>query len=110
MSKNRSFYGQLNWTRIKYALQSGKIKAQRIQTKHGEQIFFDINVWVNDEPDQYGQDASVQMQLSKEAYEAKEKNPYYIGNLKFREPTATDVSPEEIKNIVGGEEDDDLSF
>src|SRR5699024_2162599 len=106
MSNNRSFYGQLNWTKIKHALQSGKIRAQRIQTKHGEQIVFDVNVWVNQESDQYGQDASVQMQLTKEEFEAKEKNPYYIGTLRFREATATDVSPEEMKGLAGGEEDD----
>lgn len=103
---NKSFYGQLNWTRIREGLKTGKIKAQRIQTKHGEQIVFDINVWVNQEADKYGNDASVQMQLTKEAFEAKEKNPYYIGNLRFREATATDVSPEEMQNLAGGEEDD----
>ena len=42
--KPLSFYGQLNLTEIKEGLKTGNIKAQKIQTKKGEQIIFDINV------------------------------------------------------------------
>lgn len=43
--------------------------------------YLNIIVWVNDEEDQYGNTANIQISQSKEEREAKEK-PTYIGNLK----------------------------
>lgn len=109
MPKQQSFYGQLNFTKIKEALKSGHIKAQRIQTKEGEQIVFDINVWVHDEPDQYSNNAAVQASLKKEAFEAGVKNTFYLGNLRFQTPKVEDATEQDIAAAVP-EEDDDLPF
>ena len=106
MSKPLSLYGQLNFTEIKEALKSGKIKAQRIQTKKGEQIVFDVNVWVHEEADQYQNNASVQCQLKKEAFEAGEKNTFYIGNLRFQMPKVEDATSEDIAKAASDDEDD----
>ena len=105
--KPLSFYGQLNLTEIKEGLKTGNIKAQKIQTKKGEQIIFDINVWVHGEADQYNNNASVQMQLKKEAFEGGVKNTYYIGNLKYQESKVTEASQEEISKAL---DDDDLKI
>ena len=43
--------------------------------------YVDLDVWINDEPDQYGNDASVNIRQSKEEREAKERKTY-VGNGK----------------------------
>lgn len=109
MNKPQSLYGQLNFTEIKEALKSGKIKAQRIQTKKGEQIVFDVNVWMHEEADQFNNNASIQCSLKEEIYKAGEKNPFYIGNLRFKAATATEATEKDIAGQVD-EDDDDLPF
>lgn len=105
MQKPLSFYGQINYTKLKEAMKSGKIVGQKVQTKDGEQLFININVWVNEEADQYNNNASIQCQLNKEAYEAKEKNTYYIGNLRYQTPSTKDATTEDIAKAT--EDDDD---
>lgn len=51
--------------------------------KTGKQ-YLNINVWLNDEPDQYNNNGSIQVGQTKEEREAKEKK-VYVGNLKFVE-------------------------
>lgn len=110
MSKPLSFYGQMNYTKMKKALKSGQIKAQRIQTKDGEEIVFDYNFWVHEEPDQYSNNAAVQMQLKKEAFEAGVKNTFYIGNGRYQTPKVQDATVEDITKAVEEDDDDDLPF
>ena len=55
--------------------------------------YLNVVVWINDEADQYGNNASIQISQTKEEREAGEKSTY-IGNLKFphsrnNEPTST---------------------
>ena len=108
-SKPLSFFGQLNFTQIKAELKSGHVKAQKIQTKNGEEIVFDINVWVHEEADQYNNNASVQLSLKKEAFEGGVKNTFYIGNLKYKVPMATEATAADLQKNIG-DEDDDLPF
>jgi len=108
MSKPLSFYGQLNFTKIKEALKSGHIKAQKIQTKEGEQIVFDYNFWVHEEADQYNNNAAVQMHLKKEAFEAGVKNTYYIGNGRYQTPKVEDATEQDINNLV--DDADEFNF
>ena len=110
MSKPLSFYGQINYTQLKKALQSGHVKIQKIQTKNGEEIVFDINVWVHDEADQFNNNAAIQCTLKKEAFEANVKNDYYIGNLRYKVPKVTEASQEDINNVFANDDDDDLPF
>lgn len=108
MSKPLSFYGQLNLTEINEALKSGHVQAQRIQTKKGEQIVFNVNIWVHDEADQFNNNASVQCQLKTEAFEAGMKNTFYIGNLRFQIPKVKEATAEDITKAI--DEEDGLSF
>ena len=43
-------------------------------------IYFNINIWLNDEPDKYGNTASVQLNSTKEMRDTEGK--IYIGNAK----------------------------
>lgn len=100
MEKPLSMFGQLNFTEILAGLNSGQIKAQKIQTQKGEQIVFDVNLWVHQEADQFNNNASVQMCLKKEVALAGVKNPFYIGNLRYKQPTVTEATQEDINKIV----------
>jgi hypothetical protein len=53
------------------------------EAKSGKK-YLNINVWLNDEPDQYNNNGSIQVGQTKEEREAKEKKTY-VGNLKFVE-------------------------
>jgi len=111
MSKPLNFYGQINFTKLKKALQSGEVKASRIKTQNGEEIVCDVMVWVHEEADQYNNNASVQVSLNKQAQEANVKNTHYIGNLRYSVPKETAATAQDISNAVGSEEeDDDLPF
>lgn len=92
-----------------------KIEKQRIVTKdkNGNPFengakYYNVVVWVNDEPDQFGNDASIQTSVTKEEREGGQKGSY-IGNLKSptqqAQPTAIPQSQSSTVN-----EPDDLPF
>lgn len=56
--------------------------------------YLNVVVWINDEADKYGNNASIQISQSKEEREAGEKATY-IGNLKF--PQSRDNEPTSAK-------------
>ena len=62
-------------------------KSKLFEGKKG--TYLDIIIWINDELDQYGNNASIQQTLSKEEREAGAKK-IYLGNLK------------DLSSIVGG--------
>ena len=66
--------------------------------------FLNIVVWINDEPDQYGNNASIQISQSKEERESGVKS-IYIGNLK--QPQTRNNEPTSAKNAQAT---DDLPF
>jgi hypothetical protein len=72
------------------------IPKEKITTseKNGKK-YLNINVWVNDELDQYGNIGSIQLSQSKAEREAGEKK-VYIGNIK--QPLAAATSP--VNNAV----------
>ena len=45
--------------------------------------FLNVTFWINDEPDQFGNDASIQQSLTKEERDAGKK--IYLGNLKLNQ-------------------------
>ena len=71
--------------------------------KNGK-IYFNVLVWENDEPDQYQNNFSVQLNAKQDAPETEKKK--YIGNLKYTASNATPAAPvaQEIP------EDDQLPF
>ena len=109
-NKPLSFYGQINYTDLKAAMMSGHVKITKVQTKEGEKIFVDVNVWVHDEADQYHNNAAIQASLKKEAFEGGVKNTFYVGNLKYQTPKTTVATDEDVVNAVAGDDDDDFPF
>jgi hypothetical protein len=77
---SRLFKGFINLSKCKN-------EAYLKKTKAGE-VGVWVNVWENDEPDQWGNTMSIQLSQSKEQREAGEKK-IYIGNLKPNEPAAS---------------------
>lgn len=71
-------------------------------TKNGKK-YLNITLWVNDAPDQYGNDASISVNQTKDEREAGAKKTY-IGNLK-RPQAAAITAPSN-----DGLSDDDLPF
>lgn len=96
-----SLYGSINFDKLMEALKSGKVKTYK--TENGVRLV-NVNVWVNDEADQYGNHASVSLPL-KEEYQEEKNKAVYVGNLKKNTPKITEASEQDFQ-----EEDDDLPF
>lgn len=62
-----------------------------VSEKSGKK-YLNIVLWVNEEPDKYGNHAAVQVGLTKEERESKAK-PVYIGNLKIQGAKPIDELP-----------------
>ena len=88
--------GSINLTKIKKAIEDGQISV--FKTESG-QLLANVAVFVNDTPDQYGNDATIKAQPIKD----KPDHKIYIGNLKKKANAVTEVGNE--PNLV-----DDLPF
>ena len=69
--------------------------------------YLNVVVWINDEADKYGNNASIQISQSKEEREAGGK-AIYIGNLKF--PQSRDNEPTSANKESFAQVGDDLPF
>ena len=74
MSNGTKYWGSINLDEIKNAIKGG---AKLFEGKKGK--YLDVNVWVNDEPDQYGNSCSIQV------WNKDTKQATYLGNLKKSE-------------------------
>ena len=77
-------------------------KSKFIKGKKG--TYANLTIWVNDEPDQFGNDVSVQQSLTKEEREAGAEK-IYLGNGKVNKPKAE--QPQVSQTAVA---DNDLPF
>jgi hypothetical protein len=71
-------------------------KSKLTQAKNGK-LYLSVDIWMNDQADNYGNTGSISIRQSKEEREAKTKK-VYIGNLKPVEksnntPTAQAIDP-----------------
>lgn len=105
--KPKSLYGSICYTDLKEALKNAKISAKKVSTQKGEKIYVDVNIWINDEPDQFSNNASIQIQYKKEYITEKDKP--YIGNLRFMEAKTEEAKPEDLAKLAD-DNDDDLQF
>jgi hypothetical protein len=55
-------------------------KSKLTQAKNGK-LYLSVDIWINDQPDNYGNTGSISIRQSKEERESKTKK-VYIGNLK----------------------------
>lgn len=89
---NRLLTGSLCLTEILEKAKAGH--SAFTKAKNGK-IYFNFLQWLNEKPDQYGNDSSLQLNSSKEKKEQEGK--VYIGNAKYMEAGVGEpVNPEEI--------------
>jgi hypothetical protein len=81
-------YGSLDVTKI-VELINAKHPAFSKSEKNGH-VYMSLVVWVRDQPDEYGQDASVQPSVPKTATELEREanKKIYLGNLRWAKPEA----------------------
>lgn len=90
-------YGSLDFTKI---LEQAKAGHKAFSRAENGKIYFNVRMWVNDEKDQHGNDASVQLTFKG----ATKEERFYVGNLKISEPTSTPITGAEVEGA------DDLPF
>jgi hypothetical protein len=90
------FYGSICLDDLYFQLQKKHSAFVKAITKKGPKVYVNVNIWLNDEPDQYGN--SIAMQLSSKKEKAEAEGRVYIGKAKKSQPK----EPEPVSN-------DDLS-
>ncbi|AKG94186.1 hypothetical protein AVT43_gp12 [Polaribacter phage P12002L] len=69
--------------------------------------YYNVVCWINDEPDQYGNTASVQSSVTKEEREQGQKGSY-IGNLRDLQAQQAQTNPtQQQSNVSVSDVDDD---
>ena len=90
-------YGSLNLSKL---MAAAKVGHKAFSRAENGQVYFNVRLWINDEKDKHGNDASLQLTFK----DATKEDRQYFGNLKISEPTSTSVNPEDLP------ETDDLPF
>lgn len=80
--------GSLDLTKMFEQMNAGHSAFEKSE-KNGH-IYVNIKMWLNDEQDQFGNDASVQLNSHKNASQAEQEanKKLYIGNMRRRQPAA----------------------
>ena len=100
---SKRMYGSICLSDLSAAYKAGHPGISKSE-KNGK-IYVNLTVWINDQPDQYGNDAGVQISQNKDYAE----KPIYIGNLKHAEkPAAPAYNVPPIADVFPT--DDDLLF
>lgn len=84
--------------------EQAKVPHSAFNRGKNKKAYADIVIWVNDEPDQYGNNVSIQLNSKKEKRESEPK--VYIGNAK----SLTQSAPEPVNEQPNNEPEDDLPF
>lgn len=102
----QNYFGSIDFDELMTALKKGDLKT--FVTDKGKRLI-NVNVWVNDEPNEFGYIASISVPMKEEKHYTNEKGKeiksLYIANLKKSIPKITEGSAEDFQ-----EEDDDLPF
>jgi hypothetical protein len=98
----QSFFGSIDYDKLVEALKTGQVKT--FKTDNGKRLV-NVNVWINDTEDQYGNIASISLSL-KDEFKEEKKKVVYIGNMKKSTPSITEAAAEDF-NDAGNE---DLPF
>ena len=92
-------YGSIDFSKL---LEEAKKGNKAFSKAKNGKIYCNINLWINDEKDEYGHDASIQTSFK----DATKEDRFYVGNLKISEPNQ--------KPLEAGSaeipEDDDLPY
>lgn len=93
-------YGSIDFSKL---LELAKKGDKAFSRASNGKLYLNLNVWVNDEKDQFGNDASIQTSFK----DATKEEKHYFGNLKvseFKEPEYLTENSSEIPD------DSDLPF
>lgn len=101
---NQLFYGSINHDEYMAFLKSGKAKVNIVTRKDGSTFrSVDVNVWINEKPDQFKNDGSILVQTNEEAFKAGEKGAY-IANIKRSTQAVKEATADDFNDDI----DDDL--
>ena len=103
MSNSKLLVGSINLTKLNNLARAANKAFSK--SKNGD-IYCNINIWVNDEADQYGNHASIKTNYKDMPKE--EKN--YIGNLKYLEQQNNEPKPITEADFPAIPVNDDLPF
>lgn len=97
---SKLLYGSIDFTKL---LELAKAGNKAFSKAQNGKIYLNVNVWINDEKDNYGNDASIQTTFKDSTKEEK----IYCGNLKLSEQKAPEILMANSDEIP---ESDDLPF
>ena len=104
MKSKQMFYGSICLSDISELAQK---KDPSITTAKNGKKYMSINVWVKDEADQYGNNASIQTSFK----DATNEQKHYVGNLKEAKMNNTVTASSPLPDISHTQSDqDDLPF
>lgn len=101
----QNYFGSIDYDKLLTDLKEGRLKTYK--TEKGKRLI-NVNVYVNDTPNEYGNIASISVPLKEEFHteeNGKKINKLYIGNLKPSENSTQEATAEYFQD-----EDDDLPF
>lgn len=78
---SKLLYGSIDFSKLLELAKSGNKAFSRAENG---KIYLNLNVWINDEKDRFGNDASVQTSFK----DANKEDKHYFGNLKISEAPA----------------------
>ena len=97
---SKLLYGSLDFSKL---LELAKAGNKAFSKADNGKIYLNLNVWINDEKDNYGNDASIQTSFK----DAVKEDKIYFGNLKISEQKPPEPLAENSLEIP---ESDDLPF
>ena len=97
---SKLLYGSIDFSKL---LEEAKKGNKAFSRAENGKIYLNVNVWINDEKDKFGNDASMQTSFK----DATKEDKFYFGNLKISEVKAPESLPENSNDIP---EADDLPF
>lgn len=92
MAIKTSYYGSIDFTKL---LEQAKAGSKAFTKSENGKIYLNVRVWVNDQKDAYGNDASFQATFK----DAPKEQKFYFGNLKESTPIDQDIAPSDIPDI-----------
>lgn len=98
----QSFYGSINFDKLMEAIKSGKVKT--FKSNETGIRYINIGVWINDNPNEYGNIGSLSLPL-KEEHQSEGNKVVYVADLKRNTPKTQEATAEDFND-----EEDDLPF
>ena len=103
---SKSFYGSICLTDL---IEQMKVKHSAFSKGKNGKIYANVNVWLNDQQDKFGNIMSVQLNPTKERKDTDAK--VYIGNMKESENSPKPVDNKDIESVAADfDAVDDLPF